>query len=313
MISFKLLLENRVDFLRKYYEGRKGKITFNKLEDTDPTKKKTYLQWIINLVLSGKLLEEDLYKVKDALIIFDRIKNKFSKRDINQYKEYRDLIDEADSLSNSKSGKELKYDEYEKALKDSTILYKGSEGSIVVPKSKEASCILGRGTKWCTAAKNDNAFHDYNRQGPLYIITTKSGKYQFHFQTDSLMDERDRKVEFDSFNRKYPWVFNKIKITEQEQLKAVSRNGLSIRYINNPSEKVQLAAVAQDAHAIMHINNPSEKVQLAAVTQNEYIIQYINNPSEKVQLGAVDQDGAIIRYINNPSEKVKMFAKENSK
>ena len=46
------------------------------------------------------------------------------------------------------------------------------------------------------------------------------------------------------------------------QLAAVKQNGNSIRFINNPSEKVKLAAVKQNGDSIRYINNPSEAVKL---------------------------------------------------
>ena len=50
-------------------------------------------------------------------------------------------------------------------------------------------------------------------------------------------------------------------MSEQEQLEAVSKNGLLIQYINNPSEDVQLKAVREDAYSIEYINNPSEYIK----------------------------------------------------
>ena len=251
MISFRLLLENRIDFLRNYYYSKKkigNKVaSFDKLFSADPTNKKLYLQWLINQSTSGKLWDEDLYKVTDALIIYERLKSKFKHKDINQYKEYRDLIDEADSLSGVKTSGELKRDEWSEALREAEIRYKGPEGTIIIPKTEKSSCILGRGTKWCTASEKNNQFSYYNRKGSLYIIMTKDGrKYQFQLESGQLMNEKDREVKFENFDKKYQWVFNKIKFTEQEQLKAVSKDGYAIRFIKNPSEAVQLAAVSED-------------------------------------------------------------------
>ena len=99
--------------------------------------------------------------------------------------------------------------------------------------------------------------------------------------------------------------------SEKVKLAAVKEDGCSIYFIENPSEKVQLEAVKQYGSAIEFIENPSEKVQLAAVKQNGWAIRFIKNPSEKVQLAAVKKDGDAIKYIENPSEKVKKLAKKN--
>ena len=89
MLSFRILLENRIDFLQKYYEDKLKKTvpsikmpSFKELEDADPTNKKLYLQWLINQVFitRNSLYKEDVYKVKDARIIFDRIKRQFLRK-----------------------------------------------------------------------------------------------------------------------------------------------------------------------------------------------------------------------------------------
>jgi hypothetical protein len=232
MITFTLLFENRVNFLKQYFYDSFRKAGMNTSRagyealwkatvDSDPTRKKIYLQWIINQIthknISERLKFEDLYKVTERLEIFERRKNLLSPRekDINSYKTYRDFIETVEEkLENSRTGKEAKQEEWDNALKNSNIIYKGSEGMVVSPKTEKASCILGRGTEWCTAAaKSVNYFNSYNREGPLYIIITKDDrKFQIHFESgyEGFMDERDMFVDPDKFHSKYPWVFGKV-------------------------------------------------------------------------------------------------------
>ena len=54
---------------------------------------------------------------------------------------------------------------------------------------------------------------------------------------------------------------------------AVTQNGLCIRYIDDPSEKVQLAAVRQNAFALQWIANPSAKVILLALSLDKEVIR----------------------------------------
>ena len=56
---------------------------------------------------------------------------------------------------------------------EARVIYNDAHVSVVVPKTEEASCFFGRGTKWCTAAKNNNMFADYNGKGQLYRITNE--------------------------------------------------------------------------------------------------------------------------------------------
>ena len=91
--------------------------------------------------------------------------------------------------------------------------------------------------------------------------------------------------------------------SEEKNIATVKRNGNSIKYIENPSEKVQMEAVKQNPDSIQHIKEPTEKVQLVAVKRNSYSIEYIKSPSEKVQMEAVKEEGHSIKNIENPSEK----------
>jgi len=87
-------------------------------------------------------------------------------------------------------------------------LLAGPLGQLAIPETQEASCELGRGTKWCTAAAKDNMFDQYSEDGPLYVWRDKNGKkYQFHFETAQFMDSKDvpidaRTIEY--FRTKHP-------------------------------------------------------------------------------------------------------------
>ena len=82
---------------------------------------------------------------------------------------------------------------------------------IIVPMSTRASCLYGAGTKWCTAASEDNQFNRYyNRWGmTLYYVLPKkvdvdwdvvdTEKEDFHNQLDNLFEG---KVE--DLQKKYP-------------------------------------------------------------------------------------------------------------
>ena len=93
-----------------------------------------------------------------------------------------------------------------------------------------------------------------------------------------------------------------------EQIAVVSKNGLRIRYIANPSDAVQLAAVRQNGWAIEYIPNPSDSVQTAAVQNTAMVIELIKNPTPAAQLAAVQQNGGAIKYIRNPSEHAALIA-----
>ena len=77
------------------------------------------------------------------------------------------------------------------------VVYENDRMSVIVPNSKEASCYIGKGTQWCTAAdESDNYWFEYSQDGPLYVLLTdKLPKQQWHFESDQFMDEHDRYIE----------------------------------------------------------------------------------------------------------------------
>uniref|UniRef100_A0A6C0JU29 Leucine-rich repeat domain-containing protein n=1 Tax=viral metagenome TaxID=1070528 RepID=A0A6C0JU29_9ZZZZ len=100
--------------------------------------------------------------------------------------------------------------ETEQVHADTEISFKTDEVTVYHPKTKEASCYYGQGTKWCTAStKSSNMFDTYNKDGPLYIIVPKDPKkegekYQMHVQSQSLMNKKDNAINIFKLLKKYP-------------------------------------------------------------------------------------------------------------
>lgn len=77
--------------------------------------------------------------------------------------------------------KPSKREDRDRARAESRILVEDERGIVAVPLTEYASCWWGRGTRWCTAAREGNAFHDYAKSGPLFIMIAPDGsKAQFH-------------------------------------------------------------------------------------------------------------------------------------
>ncbi len=224
------------------------------LIDNDPTSrveenpenfnqvKKTggYVQWMINQIkrlrpegvrknITGEsqgrinLFFEDLYKVKDDLIKFERFKNQLpvDKRDINKLTsdELYDLVKDF-SLEKATTTKAER--------KDAKYAHPGGSFEIETPNyvitkitrtdelGKEAACFYGgqnRETRWCTSAPGLSYFERYIKDGPLYQIYDKNSepsketglpvnRWQFHFQSSQFMDKDDRSINLVEFLNK---------------------------------------------------------------------------------------------------------------
>ena len=135
---------------------------------------------------NGKaILAEDFYKVAESLKYFDALKNSKSlpeeKRDLLSYQSYQDLLDVLKPFEEKRMAKEaadafrkLTPEQKQIIQDETTILYDGIEGQVVIPHTPRASQFWGSNTKWCIAGKEaDNYFPDYNHHSPIVMILPK--------------------------------------------------------------------------------------------------------------------------------------------
>jgi hypothetical protein len=188
------------DVYNKYYQSLDRDV-FNAATAADPTsynqgkvvKVGNFVKWILKLYSNNAWKPGDSYETKDLLTKFIKYKSKLpiEKRDINRFNSVSELYSVIQTLEGQgvKSQKDVKKEGVE-------VVYEDSEWKIVIPHTKEASCIYGANTRWCTAGREDNMFNYYNDKGPLYININKvtGDKYQFHFETNSYMDAEDEKI-----------------------------------------------------------------------------------------------------------------------
>jgi mono/diheme cytochrome c family protein len=177
------------------FDGKEltGEEILEQLEAGDPTKNKMYVLWLIRQYLNKQFRLEDMTRVRGVLRAYHGVKNRLplEQRDIGRMTYYalEDLVDsftDADATPVSSS-------QYSQ-IPDLKILYDGPYGFLAIPQTEEASCAVGSGTRWCTAARENNLFHEYNEQGDLYVWIEKGDKFQFHFEDQQFMDSRDRPI-----------------------------------------------------------------------------------------------------------------------
>lgn len=210
--EFHLLTEDRIGTLTAMYGQKLVKFWHNGLRvpfpaeqivhviaSYDPSRNKMYTQWLIGqcLLPSNHRTVEDFHAISVDLTDFDRVKPAMpvNMRDINHFKTYHDLRVAIQPFLNHVSAKELDKRELDRIKQDVKVLYDGPDGKILIPKTMEASCFLGRGTKWCTAAEKDNYFETYNRMGELIVFITPDGKkWQLHIESTQFMNDQDLSV-----------------------------------------------------------------------------------------------------------------------
>lgn len=174
----------------------------NKIADIDPTPKGALIPWMARLIAKNPTENkiEDLPRVKKDIEAFFKHKDKIENRDLNAYKTFQAVYDAVKPFGKKKSKRELERAKIEKLKDQIDTVYDGEEGWIRIPETKAASCYLGRGTRWCTAARSGNMFDHYASKDKLFIIYDRETgkKTQMHLQSNSHMDDADAPVGLDS-------------------------------------------------------------------------------------------------------------------
>ena len=171
------------------------------IESGDPTQHKEYSQWLVKCYVNEDIILEDIIsKGHDWLEIYDEMK----RRKILPA-EYRNILnlkfnDLYGIISNQTLVAKLQAQSAEANKGSSKVVLDNNQVRIIQPADQEAACYYGQGTTWCTAAKHNNMFDYYAKQGDLYILLPKQPKhdgekYQIHFQSNQFMDESDDGVD----------------------------------------------------------------------------------------------------------------------
>ena len=224
---------NRVEFENLLLEGRDpvevlhykfSYIPSNIIDSVikiDPTKKKSYSQWLLSK-----------WKSEKGLIVKSLEDGRLEKL-FNHYKTHPEVqIKDCPSLEEglrqfapiedtvlSKSKEPMTYvenlgEEVDSRLaNDFDVVYEDDKWLIAVPNTYEAECKLGENMRWCTANEFGNGrsyYENYLESGGKFYVNfdktkpeSRNGKdypytrYQFHFESNQFMDKDDKPVTLD--------------------------------------------------------------------------------------------------------------------
>ena len=176
------------------------------LENADPTANKEYVQWLAKVYANQGIKMEDLLaRGHSSLQMYHKFKTKkilpIEYRDIGRI-DFNTLEGLAQSIPLLQALHDKEEQETAKTMPkgEANTVFENDQVRIVVPEDKEAACYYGQGTRWCTAASNNNMFDRYTTSGKLYILLPKKPqyegeKYQLHFNSGQFMDEGDNQVD----------------------------------------------------------------------------------------------------------------------
>ena len=162
------------DILRNYYRD------WNRPEeDIQPLSFETAKRYIMEK-------RDEIDRLVEALKFFDIHNKKYKYQEFKKYVD-NDLFyflketDEIREQFNKKKGEK----EVEKIYENDRIL-------VVRPKTYEASCVYGAGTRWCTSSKSTSThFDNYNETGSLYYFITKGVDSSNKFYKVALYRDND--------------------------------------------------------------------------------------------------------------------------
>jgi len=185
----KLLKENKSYILENVKQGKQyvaqGKLSeddLKKLIEIDPTPTKKYVGWMSKIWVTEK---PDIDNLRNTIEEYNTFlnKGKAKTKDINQFKSFKDLYAEVDSINQSGENTSIKdlENDYETIIDTPDLL-------IMSPHTHEASrklglskfqfrdCKDGKDSAWCTTYKAPDHFNDYyyTSNVTFYYIRVKS-------------------------------------------------------------------------------------------------------------------------------------------
>jgi hypothetical protein len=124
-----------------------------------------YADWYLKQYYA---IGSEIDRIEDGdeyLTKFDKYSKNLEKKDINQYKTFKELTS---TIEEYEGKRKPKVDDSE-----SVKLVDNDELSVVKPLTHQSSCKYGSGTKWCTTHQDSKYFDDYTTKGNLYYIHLK--------------------------------------------------------------------------------------------------------------------------------------------
>lgn len=264
------ILTEDIESMKQFYTNIKDE-EFQGLIELDPTYKAgstqagVYGKWILALANRGNLSGHENH-ITDLLSRFHENKKFLVNKDIMFFKSVDDLesmLNNEDSYKDETARQKLR--KTQKAVSSvnvedqADLVYEDDTWEVYVPQTYEASCKLGRNTRWCTASTSSQHYYNsYSQKGKLYIhINKKDGKkYQFHHETNSWMDQEDDSIDTVEFFVQYP------------ELLPLHKNALDTQILKD----INIANLADVTNVTVYYDSRKpEAKQFYTITNNNYL------------------------------------------
>lgn len=182
-----LLIEGRIEDVKKKYPDLDERGLLDILIDKDPSGNQKYLAWAAKQLAQREDATSQTADYAAANIdLYHKLRAHIPAeyRDINSIKDLRDLERIASSAYQKKAEKdrlkaiEAKYKK--EAMENSDVIWKDEDFLMVRPFNSGASCFWGRGTRWCiSATESQNYFNQYSGEGKAFYFLFMKNKNNF--------------------------------------------------------------------------------------------------------------------------------------
>lgn len=153
---------------------------FNYFVENDPSGNQKYLEWLLKYYF-----QVNPRGLVEYIKFFHQNQNMFIEKDINRHTP-SSLDREIDDVKE----KILKREQKKKAKKQSIRIYEDDRWLVISPKSWQASCYYGAGTKWCVTMKDNSSYWNrYSKNASFFFIIDKT-----KLQDDPLYKVAYRKI-----------------------------------------------------------------------------------------------------------------------
>jgi len=279
------------------------------MEKADPSRNKGMTAWLVQQYAAGKLRLEDTGTAYETLEMFDRYSAllPIERRDIGRYRDLADawgaVLPFATEAKENLSGRAQRAMERDKAYAESRILRQDEDGfTIAVPLTEFAARWWGKGTRWCTGARENNQFWTYHKDAPLIVMVIpelgERGKFQMYVTGEGIQfaDAADKLVPDEVIDENWSRFAPLIRA-------AFEQNGQALRFFPKSlrTEILCWKAVTQNGGALAFVPQHFLTAELCriAVAQYGMVLRWV--PYElctpELYRIAVAQNGRALRYV----------------
>jgi len=197
VVKEEVIEEGEVSARKKYVEtGKVPEDIFSKLLEIDPTSQKKYIEWMCKIYSQEK---PEISEFERVIPKFDKLVNKgvmpVDARNIQSYKSLKEVgqkVEEFDALTKSELEKEAK-------IKGAEKVFENDKAFVYRITTWEASCLYGKGTKWCISGESDSHhFYDYFMKYAIYFVIRKQPKRDNYDKIAILVDKSGKKMYWDA-------------------------------------------------------------------------------------------------------------------